>query len=337
MMNHRCHFCCPGCCISFCSYIKPQLFSSCSRLCCVVYRSIPTSNRNLLDKRSLRIIVVYRSIPTSNRNPWRKRSRWCSLYIVLFLHQTATCFCCSNFAFWLYIVLFLHQTATLCPSRYVCCMLYIVLFLHQTATARQPTQVWLWLYIVLFLHQTATLHSAQLVVCMLYIVLFLHQTATTTKGSLTTSCCISFYSYIKPQHERLPLISLCVVYRSIPTSNRNKQIDYYSFVLLYIVLFLHQTATVSSATFLICSLYIVLFLHQTATGTMSRALHGLLYIVLFLHQTATSIYERILGCSLYIVLFLHQTATKGRLNVKTSSCISFYSYIKPQHHGKLLR
>ena len=68
MMNHRCHFCCPGCCISFCSYIKPQPWPAVPR----------------------RVLVVYRSIPTSNRNLELLGDTEGQLYIVLFLHQTAT-------------------------------------------------------------------------------------------------------------------------------------------------------------------------------------------------------------------------------------------------------
>ena len=56
----------------------------------VVYRSIPTSNRNRLAMRYLNREVVYRSIPTSNRNLLVSLILLVMLYIVLFLHQTAT-------------------------------------------------------------------------------------------------------------------------------------------------------------------------------------------------------------------------------------------------------
>ena len=36
---------------------------------------------------------------------------------------------------------------------------------------------------------------------------------------------------------------------------------------------------------------------------------------------------------LYIVLFLHQTTTRAAEEGYQSSCISYYSYIKPQPHG----
>ena len=77
--------------------------------------------------------------------------------------------------------------------------------------------------------------------------------------------CISFYSYIKPQPRRQSTGAIRVVYRSIPTSNRNN----------------------SRTKGIIWELYIVLFLHQTATYSLQSIFQSLLYIVLFLHQTAT--------------------------------------------------
>ena len=56
----------------------------------------------------------------------------------------------------------------------------------------------------------------------------------------------------------------------------------------------------------------------------------MLYIVLFLHQTTTL--QVLMGHSdmLYIVLFLHQTTTGKYPACSLESCISYYSYIKPQ-------
>ena len=56
----------------------------------------------------------------------------------------------------------------------------------------------------------------------------------------------------------------------------------------------------------------------------------MLYIVLFLHQTTTILTLRNISAKLYIVLFLHQTTTFRVLYLILSSCISYYSYIKPQ-------
>ena len=70
----------------FMSYIKPQLSAEPSALLVVVYRTIPTSNHNILA-----IILISRS-----------------LYIVLFLHQTTTVFasiplCSSCISYYSYI------------------------------------------------------------------------------------------------------------------------------------------------------------------------------------------------------------------------------------------
>ena len=77
-------------CISFYSYIKPQRYEAQAVTELVVYRSIPTSNRNSALRVESTNFVVYRSIPTSNRNSRITGTVRITLYIVLFLHQTAT-------------------------------------------------------------------------------------------------------------------------------------------------------------------------------------------------------------------------------------------------------
>ena len=78
-------------CISFDSYIKPQLTLSLGKIIKVVYLLIPTSNHNLLKILPKRLKVVYLLIPTSNHNPITFMLRLESLYIFWFLHQTTTC------------------------------------------------------------------------------------------------------------------------------------------------------------------------------------------------------------------------------------------------------
>ena len=78
-------------CISYYSYIKPQLY--CHSL--------------------LQLSVVYRTIPTSNHNLNAEEKKNLALYIVLFLHQTTTVVRVCWRLFGLYIVLFLHQTTTM--------------------------------------------------------------------------------------------------------------------------------------------------------------------------------------------------------------------------------
>ena len=188
-------------CISFYSYIKPQLVSTASFRACVVYRSIPTSNRNMRAIKTEIRDVVYRSIPTSNRNQCRLYDFYYELYIVLFLHQTAT-------------------AAAISCIRLSCISFYSYI-------KPQPKRNALGLVLR----------------------------------------CISFYSYIKPQPKPSIFYTCIVVYRSIPTSNRNIRRERYDRVELYIVLFLHQTATFPFGGCTNRTLYIVLFLHQTATVT----------------------------------------------------------------------
>ena len=77
-------------CISFDSYIKPQLRSMLRWLICVVYLLIPTSNHNYLADMTNAAIVVYLLIPTSNHNTGYVASWFAVLYIFWFLHQTTT-------------------------------------------------------------------------------------------------------------------------------------------------------------------------------------------------------------------------------------------------------
>ena len=55
-------------CISFDSYIKPQLLLNLNFSLSVVYLLIPTSNHNVEDGLTRQEKVVYLLIPTSNHN-----------------------------------------------------------------------------------------------------------------------------------------------------------------------------------------------------------------------------------------------------------------------------
>ena len=80
----------PLSCISFDSYIKPQLLST----------------------SPIFIGVVYLLIPTSNHNPWTEYTSTDLLYIFWFLHQTTTLTRDEAEDAELYIFWFLHQTTT---------------------------------------------------------------------------------------------------------------------------------------------------------------------------------------------------------------------------------
>ena len=209
-------------CISFYSYIKPQPRRLCVLAVRVVYRSIPTSNRNLLSL----------TIPVS------------LLYIVLFLHQTATVQVAKDPSAKLYIVLFLHQTATFISvlDSSLCCISFYSYIKPQLATR---------------LYQRPC--------CCISFYSYIKPQPDWQRRHRRRSC-ISFYSYIKPQHKGENVNSVRVVYRSIPTSNRNINSTLICTRLLYIVLFLHQTATLQGLHIFFDMLYIVLFLHQTATS-----------------------------------------------------------------------
>ena len=106
----------------------------------------------------------------------------------------------------------------------------------------------------------------------------------------------------------LCLFLIVVVYLLIPTSNRNS---------LLTCCKTHQ---------------VVYLLIPTSNRNCEMAAYTPkgLYIFLFLHQTATQCSAREGRFTLYIFLFLHQTATSHVFFNPDVSCISSYSYIKPQ-------
>ena len=126
-----------------------------------------------------------------------------------------------------------------------------------------------------------------------------------------------------------------VVYHPFPTSNHNCIDDSTHVLLLYIILFLHQTTTEEGELFFHQELYIILFLHQTTTFILHQETTKQLYIILFLHQTTTVVeraaneevvyhpfptsnhnhaFVKHLSRLLYIILFLHQTTTAIQLS-----------------------
>ena len=79
-----------SCCISFDSYIKPQLRIRNTYTELVVYLLIPTSNHNNQILQLYLLNVVYLLIPTSNHNLCYIDKEYSTLYIFWFLHQTTT-------------------------------------------------------------------------------------------------------------------------------------------------------------------------------------------------------------------------------------------------------
>ena len=79
---------------------------------------------------------------------------------------------------------------------------------------------------------------------LLYIFWFLHQTTTPPLAASSSTSCISFDSYIKPQPSEHITNIKDVVYLLIPTSNHNPYIFCLFDIVLYIFWFLHQTTTI---------------------------------------------------------------------------------------------
>ena len=122
------------CCISFDSYIKPQLDDSIPHINCVVYLLTPTSNHNWIGYCSAWWCVVYLLTPTSNHNA---KIISTNLRQVVYL-LTPTSNHNLQFVLWftymLYIFWLLHQTTTNRYSKVIEVSLYIFWLLHQTTT-----------------------------------------------------------------------------------------------------------------------------------------------------------------------------------------------------------
>ena len=186
-------------CISFDSYIKPQLCPTSFSFCSVVYLLIPTSNHNSVQ-------LHFHSV---------------QLYIFWFLHQTTTCATVGLFACWLYIFWFLHQTTTFTAYASKNPQLYIFWFLHQTTTCQLLGFHHKELYIFWFLHQTTTWY----ITCKNFFRCISFDSYIKPQPSQSRSerwiRCISFDSYIKPQLLKVFYLLQHVVYLLIPTSNHN--------------------------------------------------------------------------------------------------------------------
>ena len=188
--------------------------------------------------------------------------------------------------------------------------LYIFYVLHQTTTKGKRSQQTSGLYIFYVLHQTTTKDINSFYNGTLYIFYVLHQTTTDRPRKHRPCGCISFMSYIKPQHTPTGPSLLPVVYLLCPTSNHNPTLLNLRLLRLYIFYVLHQTTTVRLTFHCLQWLYIFYVLHQTTTSFLERARALALYIFYVLHQTTTVL------CPCFL----------------SRCCISFMSYIKPQRH-----
>ena len=163
-------------CISFDSYIKPQLILmiSLEQVRCISFDSYIKPQRKLWLYGSFQ--VVYLLIPTSNHNPSSLPIAERLLYIFWFLHQTTTIF------------------NLICST--MCCISF------DSYIKPQPCRRWVVFGCVVYLLIPTSNHNKLVVFknnLELYIFWFLHQTTTSAISWLMLFSCISFDSYIKPQ------------------------------------------------------------------------------------------------------------------------------------------
>ena len=232
----------PLSCISFESYIKPQLGLEKDRQRTVVYLLNPTSNHNQSALFAAQRSVVYLLTPTSN-------------------HNCACCLLISEIVVYLLTPTSNHNAL---PYSSYLCMLYIFWLLHQTTTSTfgkyflvscisfdsyiKPQHISIppeKLYVVYLLTPTSNHNGDEIKINMqqLYIFWLLHQTTTTCSSSIIRQSCISFDSYIKPQLDTCRSIAIRVVYLLTPTSNHNLWCFNKLGSQLYIFWLLHQTTT----------------------------------------------------------------------------------------------
>ena len=230
------------CCISFESYIKPQLDAYKERQNRVVYLLNPTSNHNPIEVPHWKDEVVYLLNPTSNHNFVLIIHILVKLYIFWILHQTTTVKEHWKYNEELYIFWILHQTTT-CPYNPTSgcrCISF------ESYIKPQPF-AWSFLRVgVVYLLNPTSNHNAvalKRTQNRLYIFWILHQTTTLPASRRSTDGCISFESYIKPQPGLPAEMIEKVVYLLNPTSNHNVPAVPIIRTLLYIFWILHQTTT----------------------------------------------------------------------------------------------
>ena len=273
-------------CISLFSYIKPQLPFVLPQLstCCISLFSY--IKPQLIPTWAFLGTVVYLCFPTSNRNHIKVLSQNTKLYIFVFLHQTATPLCRGTHEFRCISLFSYIKPQLLYQRREV----HSVVYLCFPTSNRNKIQDHVGLREVVYLcfptsnrnyYDFAKSEFAVVYLCfptsnrnlenavemarVLYIFVFLHQTATFQRKLRYFACCISLFSYIKPQLRELAaelggVVYLCfptsnrnlvmratidriVVYLCFPTSNRNYLLYSMKLIRLYIFVFLHQTAT----------------------------------------------------------------------------------------------
>ena len=360
-------------CISFESYIKPQLMlvyviliivvyllnpTSNHNLVClliwltsVVYLLNPTSNHNMVARGMAAIAVVYLLNPTSNHNPGVPIPAGAD--VVYLLNPTSNhnamrnpgLFASGCISFESYIkpqlrfIQFLLFISCISFESYIkpqlilepSCGEGVVYLLNPTSNHNlmRELRMMKWLYIFWILHQTTTLDLWRDDRQKLYIFWILHQTTTERPSVLNLACCISFESYIKPQHILQTSGSESVVYLLNPTSNHNHLPAHHYNQTLYIFWILHQTTTLSSDES-VQSRCISFESYIKPQLTLSFIISNTVVYLLNPTSNHNSLRSALHDHRLYIFWILHQTTTHRHPNRYSHCCISFESYIKPQ-------
>ena len=178
-IRRYCHYrqSCLQRCISFESYIKPQLSEGFldSRKCCISFESYIKPQRERCPGTYR--WVVYLLNPTSNHNSSHGWSMLTRLYIFWILHQTTTSSAPTTHRRQLYIFWILHQTTTLLELLlFPCCCISFESYIKPQLCPRW----WMPSHVVYLLNPTSNhnLMPVSFRVSALYIFWILHQTTT---------------------------------------------------------------------------------------------------------------------------------------------------------------
>ena len=230
------------CCISFVSYIKPQLNHQRGMLIigCISFVSYIKPQPPVVPWHySQRCISFVSYIKPQRAWQWNTGERRCISFVSYIKPQHTRA--------WQAVLLVVYLSFPTSNHNCGCGLaniarLYIFRFLHQTTTdpvtgfpssgcisfvsyiKPQPTSGLTGGVTVVYLSFPTSNHNWRLGILsgsLLYIFRFLHQTTTYVLELLSLLRCISFVSYIKPQLITSFTTTICVVYLSFPTSNHN--------------------------------------------------------------------------------------------------------------------
>ena len=252
-------------------------------------------------------MVVYLLIPTSNHN----YALWASLS-----------FGCISFDSYIK-----PQPSMSCRAGRTVVYLLIPTSNHNVQELRHSP----WrLYIFWFLHQTTTPRCFALHLVSLYIFWFLHQTTTRFVPHPYIACCISFDSYIKPQHGGCHVHEkFCCI--SFDSYIKPQPVRFLAWVCMCCISFdsyiKPQPCKCLYEIWSCCISFDSYIKPQLLLLTIMIACVVYLLIPTSNHN---DVVKTNVVNGLYIFWFLHQTTTQLEDNTSVSCCISFDSYIKPQ-------